>query len=151
MPHSIGYIFLVPARIYCFKSWNRRSKSGFSPSSENSWIRWENIDFRFNYTPECMVSSMHFYKIFWKGLTQHLHRLLPPAAQSLAAPSGACAIDRFGFRPQFTPSTMFINSSSNRRELDQTLFPNPNFLSYNYIYAIEKLLTAGWENFLKIH
>ena len=52
-------------------------------------------------------------------------------------------------------------------ELDQTLFPNPNFLSsptldpksrsksslrsWIEIYTIEILLTTGWENFLKIH
>ena len=27
----------------------------------------ENIDFRFNYTPECMVSSMHFFKFSGEG------------------------------------------------------------------------------------
>ena len=27
----------------------------------------ENIDFRFNYTPECMISSMHFFKFSGEG------------------------------------------------------------------------------------
>ena len=86
----------------------------------------KNIDFRFNYTPVCI------FLIFWGGLTQRLHRLLPPLNLWLRLRfgfrpqfSGACAIDRFGFRPQFTPSNMFINPSPNRRGL----FPNPNFLS----------------------
>ena len=50
-----------------------------SPSSENSWIRWGKYRFslqlcastmyqlRFNYVPECMVSSMHFSKFSGEG------------------------------------------------------------------------------------
>ena len=60
---------------------------------------------------------------------------------------------------------MFINPFPNRRgPIDQTLFPNPNFHVFpntrpkislqEYVvgmkYTIQKLLTAGWEDFLKI-
>ena len=45
----------------------------------------KNIDFRFNYTPECMVSSMHF-KIFL-GRAHPAPPQTSTPAQSLAAPS----------------------------------------------------------------
>ena len=134
---SFGSIFLVPVRIYCFKSWNRRSKSG-------SAFFGKFLDpmekYRFSLQ---LYTRMHgfkdaFFFNFWGGLTQRLRRLLSSLNLWLRLRfgfrpqfSGACAIDRlnrFGFRPQFTPS-MFINPSPNKRGLDQTLFPNPNFLS----------------------
>ena len=97
----------------------------------------KNIDFRFNYTPECMVSSMHFQQFSEVRLAQPLPRLLP--AQSRAAPSiraSPSILGRFtpsidsGFALNSPPQTcMCINPFPNRRELDQTLFPNPNFLS----------------------
>ena len=110
--------FLVPVRIYCFKSWNRRSKSGFNPFSENSWIRWEKYGFSLQ-----LYTRMHgfkdaFLKTFWRGLTQRLRRLLSSLNLWLRLRfgfrpqfSGACAIDRlnrFGFRPQFTPPTCLL-------------------------------------------
>ena len=99
----------------------------------------KNIDFCFNYIAYTRMHGFNyaFLKIFWGGLTQPLRRLLPQLNLWLRLRfgfrpqfSGACAIDRFGFHPQFTPSNMFINPSPNKRGLDQTLFPNPNFLSF---------------------
>ena len=91
----------------------------------------KNVDFRFNYTPECMVSSMHFQQF------SPLPRLLPRSISGCALDSSFAlksralrALDRFGLRPQFTPSNMCINPSPNRRGLNQTMFPNPNFLSF---------------------
>ena len=40
----------------------------------------ENLDFRFNYTPKCMVSSMNFQKISGEGLTEPPPQT-PPRAQ----------------------------------------------------------------------
>ena len=91
----------------------------------------KNIDFRFNYTPECMVSSMHFFKFSGKGLTQPLPRLLP--AQSRAAPSIQAS-------PSIHPSNIFINPSPNRRGQDHTVPQHwtqnivPRLHSWNEIY-----------------
>ena len=60
--------FLGSCQIYCFKSWNFEDRNLVSalhrkiPGSDG-----KNIDFRFNYTPECMVSRMHFLKFFEEG------------------------------------------------------------------------------------
>ena len=115
---SFGWIFLVPVRIYCFKSWNRKSKSGFSPSSENSWIRWEKYRFSIQLYTRMYSFKDAFLKFFWGGLTQRLRRLLSSLNLWLRLRfgfrpqfSGACAIDRlnrFGFRPQFAPPTCLL-------------------------------------------
>ena len=46
----------------------------------------KNIDFRFSYTPECMVSRMHFLKFFEEG-SPSVSADFYILAQSLAAPS----------------------------------------------------------------
>ena len=89
----------------------------------------ENLDFRFNYTPKCIVSSMNFQNFSGEELTEPLPRP-PPRAQSQASPS---ILGRFvssvRAAPSIHPSNMFDNPSPNRGVLDQTLFsPNPNFL-----------------------
>ena len=82
-----------------------------SPSLENSWIRWENIDFAFNYTPKCMVS-----------------RPLPRSLSDFVLDSGIASsiLGRFAplirVRPQFTLPTCLLTSPQQRRTIDQTLF-----------------------------
>ena len=111
---------------------------------QNRWkISWkfldplgENLDFRFNYTPKCMVSSMNFQRFSGEGLTEPPPQT-PSRAQSQALPS---ILGRFASSvraaPSIHPSNMFDNPSPNRsyrRVLDQTLFsPNPNFLATPY-------------------
>ena len=89
----------------------------------------ENLDFRFNYTPKCMVSSMNFQNFSGEELTEPPPQT-PPRAQSQASPS---ILGRFASSvraaPSSHPSNMLI-TSPNRGVLDQTLFsPNPNFLA----------------------
>ena len=79
------------------------------------------------------------FKNFWGGLTQRLHRLLSPLNLWLCLRFGFSpsilrrlrhrSVESVWVSPSIHPSNMFINPSSNRRGLDQTLFPNPNFLS----------------------
>ena len=90
----------------------------------------KNKDLRFNYTPECMVSRMHFKNIFGEGSPSVSADFYPRSISGCAFDLGfalnsrapQCAIDglnRFGFRPQFTPSNVFINPSiPNRKGLD---------------------------------
>ena len=89
----------------------------------------ENLDFRFNYTPKCMVSSTNFQNFFGEKLTE-LSPHTPPRARSQTLPS---ILGRFASSvraaPSIHPSNMFDTPSPNRGVLDQTLFsPNPNFL-----------------------
>ena len=89
-----------------------------------------NLDFRSNYTPKCMVSSMNFQKISGEGLTEPPPQT-PPRAQSQASPS---ILGRFASSvraaPSIHPFNMFDNPSPSRGVLDQTLFsPNLNFLA----------------------
>ena len=92
----------------------RLLKSGPSPSSENSWIAGGNIDFRFYYTPECMVSSRNFQKFSGEGLTESPPQTPPPLNLGLRPRFGlrpqfaGASHPRFGLRPQFTPSTCLL-------------------------------------------
>ena len=74
----------------------------------------ENLDFRFNYTPKCMVSSMNFQNFSGEGLTEPPPQT-PPRAQSQASPS---ILGRFASSvraaPSIHPSNMFDNPSPNR-------------------------------------
>ena len=82
----------------------------------------ENLDFRFNYTPKCMVLSMNFQKFSEEGSPSPLPRP-PPRTQSQALPS---ILGRFASSvraaPSIHPSNMFDNPSPNRGFLDQHCF-----------------------------
>ena len=85
---SFGWIFLVPVRIYCFKSWNRRWKSGSSPSSVNSWIRWE----KYRFFASTIHKNAWFQVCIFLNFLGRAHPAPPQTpdfypAQSLAAPS----------------------------------------------------------------
>ena len=134
----------------------------------------KNKDFRFNYTPECMVSRMHFKTFFGDGSPSVSADFYPRSISGCAFDLGfflnsrapQCAIDRlnrFGFLPQFTPPTCLLTPRSpNEGDFEHCsqpqllVFPNtaePKISFQEYVvrlkYTIEKLLTAGWENFLK--
>ena len=132
----------------------------------------ENIDFRFNYTPKCMVSSMNniFKKFSGEGLTEPPPQTPSPGrsisgfaldSRALCVLGSGCALNS-----PLQHVYKVYNPSPNREVLDQTLFsPNPNFLATPYWtqYIVPRLrswinwnipviisLTAGWEDFLKI-
>ena len=82
----------------------------------------ENIDFRFSYTPKCMVSSMNSQKFSGEGLNE-------PPPQTPRSISGF-AFDSRALCALNSPLQNVNNPSPNRGVLDQTEFsPNPNFLA----------------------
>ena len=97
----------------------------------------KNIDFRLNYTPECMVSSMHFLKISGEGSPSPSTDFYPRSISGMRLRfefrpqfSGACAIDRFGFRPQFTPPTCLLTLPQQKGTRSNTVVPQPQLLVF---------------------
>ena len=109
------------SKFIVLKSWNRRSKSGSSPSSENSWIRWEKYRFFASTIHQNAWFQVCIFKIFWGGLTQPLPRLLPPLNLSLRL--------RFGLCPQFTPPTCLSTLSQQKGTRSNTV-PQPHLLVF---------------------
>ena len=70
----------------------------------------ENLDFRFNYTPKCMVSSMNFQNFSGEGLGSS--DPLPALNLRLRRRFSGALRPRFGLRPQFTPPTCLITPLS---------------------------------------
>ena len=86
VPHSVKFSWFLSEFIILKVEIARRSKSGFSPSSGNSWIRWEKYRFSLQ-----LYTRMHGFKdaFFFKFL-EKAHPASPQTsilAQSLAAPS----------------------------------------------------------------
>ena len=76
----------------------------------------KNIDFRFNYTPECMASKYAFLENFWGGAHPAPHHTSPPLNLGLRLWFGLRSQFSGASRPRFTlnspsihPSNMFIN------------------------------------------
>ena len=147
-------------------------KSGFSPSPENSWIRWEKYRFSLQLYTRCMVSSMHFFNFLGKahpcsastdfyprsisgcvfdlGFALNSRALAPSIGSGFAlnSPPPTCLLtppQHKGTRSNTVPQPQLLVSPNTR--------PKISFQEYvvGWKYTIEKLLTAGWENFLKIH
>ena len=97
----------------------------------------KNISFRFNYTPECMVPSMHFYKFSGEGSLSSSADFYPRSISGcvfdlgFALNSRALKLRHRSVRVSHSihPIQNVYWPLPNRRGLDQTLFPNPNFLS----------------------
>ena len=70
----------------------------------------ENLNFRFNYTPKCMVSSTNFQNFSWEGLTSP--DPLPALNLRLRRRFSGALRPRFGLRPQITPPTCLITPLS---------------------------------------
>ena len=106
----------------------------------------ENIDFRFNYTPKCMVSSLNFQNLSGEGLTEPPPQS-PSPAQSQASPS---ILGHFApsvpAAPSIRPSNMFNNPSPNRGVLNQTLFSHTptSWLHHWTQYIVPRL--RSWIN-----
>ena len=89
-----------------------------------------NLDFRFNYTPTCMVLSMNF-KIFRGGAHRAPSpRPFPRSISGFAVDSPGALRPRFGLRPQFTPPTCLITPLTTEGTRANTVFPKPQLSGY---------------------
>ena len=117
----------------------------------------KNIDFCFNYTPKCMVSSMNFQKFSGEELPPMLNlRLhsrfgLPPQFSNASRP-------RYGFHPQFTPPTCLLTPPPTEGTRLKTLFStNPNSWSCRsrlFIFpwqAADRILCSNRQRRQKTH
>ena len=130
----------------------------------------KNIDFRFNYTPKCMVSCMNFQKFSGEGLTQPPTQSSPSLNIGLRPRfSGASRPRSVWASPSIHPSNMFINPSPNRGGLPKQrgtrpntvpqpqllVFPNtgPKISFHEYVvrlkYTIEKIIDSRLGELLK--
>ena len=86
VPHSVKFSLFPSEYIVLKVEIARRSKSGFSPSSENSWIWWGKYRFSLQ-----LYTRMHGFKdAFFLIVLEKAHPASPQTsilAQSLAAPS----------------------------------------------------------------
>ena len=122
----------------------------------------KNIDFRFNYTPECMVSSMHFLKISGEGSPSPSADFYPRSISGCAFDLGFAPNSRAlapsigsGFALNLPPPTCLLTPPQQEGTRSNTVpqpqlfvFPNTGLkISFQeYVvalkYTIEKLLTA---------
>ena len=134
--HSVKFSWFLPEFIV-LKSWNRRSKSGSSPSSEYSWIRWEKYRFSLQLSTRMHGFKYEFSKIFWGGGSPSpLPRLLPRSISGFALDSGFAlnsralrSLDRFELNPQFTPPTCLLTPPQQRGIRSNTV-PQPQLLVF---------------------